>query len=427
MKRICSLILLSSITLGCHSLDLEEGTVNEKLSSAVASFVDFRWEGEVYDENCFRPWSAIDQQLLYTVGQLNGDDSVGRLDQVEISNMVRQDVAGQCKITYTATMPVAWGERDARPDAYELILPRNVSWDGMDSFVEKYTKDCLDWGAYDVTPDVFWYYYRPARMFCELDDDDVFRFTAAVTPSEDETEGMYPEYHKVWEDEALNVVAIFGRAKEGAGEDDVGARGYRQFVELVAESLAGPALETEPENLSEGLKDGAHYAVVRNELGVGKTVNVHTFFIESVDDADDDFWAKYEGLTPKADYIIYNGHSGLGQNIRTLAGRGQWVSGQYVIVFMNGCDTFAYIDSALADAHSAVNADDPNGTKYLDVVANAMPSMFVSMPEATMAIFDGLLSYDAPQTYEEILSRMSDYQVALVTGENDNEFRPGSF
>ena len=94
---------------------------------------------------------------------------------------------------------------------------------------------------------------------------------------------------------------------------------------------------------------------------------------------------------------------------------------------MNGCDTYAYIDSALADAHAEVNDDDPQGTKYLDIVANAMPSMFVSMPKATMAIFEGLLSYDAPMTYEEILASMDDYQVALVTGENDNEYRPGSF
>ena len=92
---------------------------------------------------------------------------------------------------------------------------------------------------------------------------------------------------------------------------------------------------------------------------------------------------------------------------------------------MNGCDTYAYIDSALADAHSAVNPDDPEGTKYLDVVANAMPSLFRSMPKATMAIFVGLLNYDEPKTYEEILVEIDDYEVALVTGEHDNEFKPG--
>ena len=91
---------------------------------------------------------------------------------------------------------------------------------------------------------------------------------------------------------------------------------------------------------------------------------------------------------------------------------------------MNGCDTYAYIDSALADAHAAVNEDDPEGTKYLDVVANAMPSYVSSTAAATMAIMRGLLSYDAPMTYEEILKEIDSAEVALVTGEHDNTYRP---
>ena len=150
----------------------------------------------------------------------------------------------------------------------------------------------------------------------------------------------------------------------------------------------------------------------------------HVFMIRSVSAAGDEFWSRYETLTPAADYIVYNGHSGLGQNVRKLARRGSWRTGQYAIVFMNGCDTYAYIDSALADAHAEVNPDDPEGTKYLDVVANAMPSYVSSTPAATMAIFRGLLSYDEPMTYEEILKSIDSYEVALVTGEHDNTYRP---
>ena len=51
-----------------------------------------------------------------------------------------------------------------------------------------------------------------------------------------------------------------------------------------------------------------------------------------------------------ADLIIYNGHAGLGANIRALARKGEWKADQYTVVFMNGCDTYAYVDSALFDA-----------------------------------------------------------------------------
>jgi hypothetical protein len=122
---------------------------------------------------------------------------------------------------------------------------------------------------------------------------------------------------------------------------------------------------------------------------------------------------------------VYNGHAGLGANIRALATKGGWQTGQYAIVFMNGCDTYAYVDRALWDAHAAVNSDDPEGTLYLDIVANAMPSYFRSMPRASMALVRGLLSYDEPRTYEQIFADLDSSQVVLVSGEQDNTYTPG--
>ncbi len=92
---------------------------------------------------------------------------------------------------------------------------------------------------------------------------------------------------------------------------------------------------------------------------------------------------------------------------------------------MNGCDTYAYVDSALADAHAEVNADDPEGTKYLDIVMNAMPSFFRDMPHATMALIEGLADQDNPRTYDQIFADVSAEQVVLVSGEQDNTYVPG--
>ncbi len=92
---------------------------------------------------------------------------------------------------------------------------------------------------------------------------------------------------------------------------------------------------------------------------------------------------------------------------------------------MNGCDTYAYVDSALAEAHAAVNEDDPEGTLYLDLMANAMPSFFRSMPEATMAMIRALLDRDNPQTYQEIFTQIDPAEIVLVTGEHDNVYEPG--
>jgi len=50
---------------------------------------------------------------------------------------------------------------------------------------------------------------------------------------------------------------------------------------------------------------------------------------------------------------------------------------------MNGCDTFAYVDDSLSNAHRAVNPDDTTGFKYMDMVNNSMPAFFASMSGAT--------------------------------------------
>ena len=97
-RHLIALACLSGLSFGCSSLDETISTADEKNASAVATFHDFQWEGVVETSNCYRPDSAIDQQLLYTVGQLNGDNSVGRLDQVQITDSA-------CCLLYTSPSP----------------------------------------------------------------------------------------------------------------------------------------------------------------------------------------------------------------------------------------------------------------------------------------------------------------------------------
>jgi hypothetical protein len=163
----------------------------------------------------------------------------------------------------------------------------------------------------------------------------------------------------------------------------------------------------------------------RATLADGKQIEVVALLVDSVRSAPYSFTQRYEKLSGQADLIAYNGHSGLGANIRALARKGKWVAGQYVVVFMNGCDTYAYVDSALSDAHAAVNPDDPQGTRYVDVVTNAMPSFFGNMANATLALVRGLLDHQAPKTYEQIFAGISSSQVVLVSGEEDNVYVPG--
>jgi len=313
-----SFIAFLSVALFAGCADTEQHFENTPLkeASADAVFLDFEWKGTVYTDRCYAVESAIEQQVLHTVGQLNGHRSVGRVDRLQLENVQKteNEERGGCDVTYEAKMLVAWGKLTNIPYTFDFLFPRDTSWSGAEAFTKKYTANCLDWGAHDVTASVFWYYYRPEKSSCKLDDADVYRIPATVSPSAAQTTGKYPEYDKVWEDKTFETVAIFGKAKDGGDHTDVGARGYRNFAKKLLRFLGDDLVETEPSDLKTQL-DGsdalpAHF-VIRGERRDGRKIVVNGFMTDSVGTADESFWQAYEGLTPTADYIIYNGHSGV--------------------------------------------------------------------------------------------------------------------
>ena len=284
----------------------------------------------------------------------------------------------------------------------------------------------MDFGAHDVTPGSMWYYYRPAQSRCKLDAADIVESSATVTISDVNTTGRFPEYHKVWEDGVFIVVAIFGKYEDGATTAaDAGIEAYGDFSQSVRGLLQGREIQTEPASIPNqpGIETPTYTYSAR--LDDGHRVVVHALLVDNVRSAGPAFDARYAELSGTADLIVYNGHAGLGANIRALARKGKWQAGQYAMVFMNGCDTYAYVDNALFEAHATVNPDDPQGTRHTDVITNGMPAFFASMSGATSALVRGLMGYESPRTYEQIFKDIDSSQIVLVTGEHDNVYVPG--
>lgn len=396
-------------------------------SSAEAVFLNFEFDSEMLVSSSWRPESQIEDHLLYTIGHLNGERAVGRLDTVKLSDVKTSSVDGKTKISYHAILPVAWGKKDRVPTSYTLKLPIDMTSSALTKFTEKYSHSCVDYGAHDVTSGSMWYYYRPNNSGCNLEDADIIKSEAKVTVSNLGTTGKYPEYHRVWEDEVLQVVAVFGKYEDGATTTaDAGISAYNSFVSVLKKKLTPYSLVTEPADLPTTVGVEQPSITFEANLPDGKRVMVYVMLVDNIRTTSADFNTRYETLSQRADLIMYNGHAGLGANVRALAQKGDWVTGQYVIAFLNGCDSYTYIDSSLADAHSAVNpTDDPDGIKYLDIVTNAMPAFFRSMDDASLALIDGLMAYENPRTYEQIFKGFDSSQIVIVSGEQDNEFFPG--
>ncbi len=414
-------------TLELEAGDYQKGGISGKADASVeAIIVDFEFDGTLLADSSFGASNTIESQLFYLIGHLNGDNSLARLDQLELTNVRTRNEGDMVRIDYHARIPVAWGHKTAVPQHYDIVLPRDASFSGFESFTQKYSHSCVDLGAHEVESGNMWYYYRPERGGCSLADADVVRTTANVSVSTVNTSGKYPEYDKVWEDDLLQVVAVFGKYEDGAtSSSDAGISAFNKFNRAVKAELGSAGVTSMPANVPSSPGVAMPDVTWTATLADGRRVQVTALLVDNVRQAGPAFDARYGELSTRADFIVYNGHAGLGANIRALARKGHWTPGQYAIVFMNGCDTYAYVDSALFDAHADINADDPNGTKYLDMMTNGMPSFFAEMSNGTMAIVRGLLSYDEPMTFEQIMAGIDSDEVVLVSGEQDNAFVPG--
>jgi hypothetical protein len=434
MKRIPFLFTSLLAFAGCtDEADLYEGEAvksddGKTDSSALAVFVDAEWDGTLVTDFSFNDLTTVQSQLFYTVGQLNGMNSVGRIDKAVVTNITRSTVDGRTQINYHAKLLVAWGNRANVPASIEMKLPLDVSSTGQTTFAQKYGTTCVDFGAHDVDGGTMFYYYRPKRSGCSIDAADVSTVTATFSPSAVQTTGRFPEYNKVWEDGKLEVVAIFGKNEDGAtASSDAGIAAYNRFVSAMRTELSARNLITVPATIPSSPGVAAPDIEMNATLPDGKQIRVVALLTDNVRVGlqQTAFRSRYETLSSRADYIVYNGHAGLGTNVRAMASAGKWVPGQYVVVQMNGCDTFAYIDDALFRAHQTINPDDTTGFKYIDIVNNAMPAFFHDLSDTTMAMFRGLVAHDQPKTYEQMFRNIASAQVVLVSGEQDNTFTPG--
>jgi len=415
------------------------GRAGLAFTSDTSILVDFEFDGRLFVDaetagGDVTPFIQV--QVLYSAGQLNGDRSLGHYSELQISNVRTSptDDASTFEVDYHAALPVAWGNGSA-PSSYTLILPARVGDDDQNAFAAKYGTDC-------VTPDEgppvdvsrMYISYRPYIAGCVLDPNDVVYLDASVGVSSGNTNGKYPEYQRIWADNELDIVTMFSVGNEGeTSNDDEGIATYNGFVTQLAAYFVkiqpDPSKRTAPDGLTETPGIEMPAVTFTATLDDGRKVKVDTRLV-SYHVADDgsvfDDW--YNALTPSADAIVYAGHAGLGYNIETLEEKGTFRSGQYMIWFMNSCDTLAYLDRTLIDRRAALNPDDPNGTKYMDVLANVMPGYFSVNAAMTMDFIDTLVTSAGPaatpKTYQELLSLFDPRVGVVVTGEEDNTYEP---
>ncbi|OJY17336.1 MAG: hypothetical protein BGO98_00065 [Myxococcales bacterium 68-20] len=436
-------------------------------TSARAVLLDFELDGKLIADTEDRGElrSLVEAQLLFTVGQLNGERSVGRLGQLELSEIEARlipppapdDDAGasgdagdagdagdsedagapvaapppppRYAVSYKANLPVAWGG-ETSPSSYTFTLPASMSQADQKIFATKYGSKCADPTAGSTDVGHLFVAYRPKQGGCTLAADDVVTFEAKVTESRENTRGKHPEYHRIWADGALRIVAMFTRELEVGTGGDAGMQAYDDFLwrseTYLGELQPDDSKRSEPPGYS---TTGATTATLAAVLPDRRTIRIDVALVNASLGAEGSaFDAWYDGLTPAADVVLFNGHAGLGANVRSLMRKGKFEAGQYLIWFANGCDTFAYVDRTLVDRRARVNVDDPDGTKHMDTVSNVMAGYFTALEATSLTLIRALVDVRdpsrPPKTYEQIFSEIDPEQMVVVSGEEDNELQP---
>jgi len=424
MRASALLLLSSALTLAlgagaCGGSGAEgAGGSEADITSNDGVALELTFTGEVVARASDTPRRAIAAQLQYLQGILTTDARANAQAAMPKLSNVRETAEGDKKrIAYDASLTVVWPKGSARPESYAFALPKDTT--ALAAFNAKYDGTC---GRNEYGQDTFWHDFDPTASACRLDDADVHRATAAVRVHPQTTQGVYPEYDQIWADDSLDVVAVFGIISSNT-PDDEGARTRDKLIAEVSGSLQNAQRVDAPE--ARGIIKDTTVTGTIDVGGRARKVSLTALLVQEAASAGPAFDQRYSEATGKADLIVYEGHSGLGKNINALARNTGAQPGKYQLMYLYGCQTLAYLEPAMHERRTQLNgADrDPDGTKFLDVMATALPA-YGDGGRSTLALYRALLDTRAPRTFNQLMTGISPLHLVTVFGEHDNTFRP---
>ncbi len=367
----------------------------------------------------------IKDQLFFTIGFINNWGGVADLAQRVVTIKSIDLIPGSTtlsKVTYDAKFHVSWLRQYRVPSSIVAPVPARGDYQGLQSFYEKYQGNCVE-DRHELSPANFWYYIRPLMRSCPLaqrsgNEELTYLLSLNMAVSSTNTSGKFPEYAKIWEDHKLVATIIFGKNVSGGSDNDYGVSEYNDMYQQLLSNFGNPT-ETNV-NLRNGQYPGTQNPDVRLVFQTNQgTVDVNILLVDSISSTSTEWRKHFSDRTLNSDFVSYNGHAGLGANVRTIGRLGKFKPNQFQLYYLNGCDTYAYLGYELSEGRRLVNPES-QPSRYLDLITNSMPSPFGSMASSTMSILTSL--YEQKYTYRQILSMVNSGQNPNVSGEEDNRW-----
>ncbi len=360
--------------------------------------------------------------------------------QVKIDWNSAKVVNGKVELLYTYTGPWILRKDIASAGEFTQAVPLN----GQVVFSTQW-KSCTDWAPEHQTESFYWYFWDPARSGCDQVLDRDYRqvkFTVgAATLNQTQT---FPEYAKLLQsngiDNNLQMTFAFGYVEDAAQpnpdtDTDYGMGEYQDFVRQARQYINANAQGVVETNILQG-----EYTVATNPATVighrfvgtrqGAKVTINIVASGGVDQMylfAKSFAHDHDG------FFAWMGHSRVGsgfdaQNFGQIVANDPSyysITKQHQVIYWGGCNSYSYY--TLPFFKFKQSAEDPAGTKGLDIIANGLPSLFSFNSGNALISLRHFLKWEEKASYQTILTEIEDqaansgtYVLSAVLGDEDN-------
>ena len=216
--------------------------------------------------------------------------------------------------------------------------------------------------------------------------------------------------------------------------DDINASNFRSIVELLRQrGYRDHRVWTRQDfqsfiGLAEGSYGDPYVMELTKPTPAGITLIARVFFGPSgMNEDSSPFHFFLKSAVENSSIFIYSGHSGLGahldlQGIESLYGfRIQPNPNLYQIYFINGCTTYSYYNEMFFQRKAS--AQDPRGTRNLDVITNGLATYFSVIDTTDFYLFDAVTNWADGRgalSYQRLADSSDTQNLYGVNGDEDN-------
>ncbi len=376
----------------------------------------------------------IEAQIEHTIGPMSSAEftAVPKGDHTISNIKIAQKSGNVMNVTYSYQGNIVL--ENGPTTSYEIVLPVNPETIYESAMVGDYNP-CTD-DHYQSEGD-FWYFWNPNNNGCKLKAGKDFLIVKAKVERYENTELSYPEYHNL-PDEKGNVTihVLFGMDEPAKDRNplkspDINADNYRIVRNDLLKKGYMPTIWTKAEisKIAKTLNGDLPFV---ETLQKGKIVYRFFFGPTGIDEDSLAFHWFYKDAIENASVMIYGGHSGLGGHLdldaieSNLGEKIKFNTKRYQIFFFDSCTSYKYYNQMYFERK--VTAQDPKGTKKLDVFTNGLSTYFHVMPTSNKAIAVALekaLGYATTGvgyvSYQTLAKQVDSDNLFGVNGDEDNE------